>query len=602
MSLKLVCECGKHLEAPDSLAGKRGKCPACGRAFCIQPGKLVDSAKGASRPSSGAIPAIGHPSEHKVSGPSWDPTTRWVISSAAALICTVAIALLAMYSLHEQGANKRVDEMELTEHKEKFRDIEQARSRDGKVFQIPDKRATRTDDSHEPPAARNDDQCSDGETALARATKTENAQMVEKSLSQGASPNEADATGNTPIVLAVEARNHEIVKALLRGGADPNSRDKDGRTVLVLAAMNGSADIARSLLNGGADVDRMSTGGSTALQAAVINGFADVVQAILIAGANANLQDSQGVTPLSAAVSKNHVEVARMLLNGGADPDLPCNSGNTPLMIAASRGHAECVDVLLERHVDVDAVGAQGSTALTMAVSGNHREIVARLKSASRRHASTGDEAGEPAHRAPSETTGEASERRADMLARIAKMNEIISRTERTIETNEHSAENMSPSVNQMSAYNTLYQMRQQLREMKKRRTEMQNQLANPDQFANSTSPSARLDRPAAPSSQPIDPRSVAWDVNALARVFRIIDTGYDASNGRVTWLLESRAPVPFCQLWAHFMDQNGVQLKSWFLKPPMMLPNRGQRVQVSLNLNEIGGIPPGTVKVVITD
>lgn len=35
MSIQLTCDCGKRLKAPDELAGKKAKCPSCGRAITV---------------------------------------------------------------------------------------------------------------------------------------------------------------------------------------------------------------------------------------------------------------------------------------------------------------------------------------------------------------------------------------------------------------------------------------------------------------------------------------------------------------------------------------------------------------------------------------
>lgn len=35
MTLKMTCACGKHISAPDAAAGKKGKCPGCGREIVL---------------------------------------------------------------------------------------------------------------------------------------------------------------------------------------------------------------------------------------------------------------------------------------------------------------------------------------------------------------------------------------------------------------------------------------------------------------------------------------------------------------------------------------------------------------------------------------
>lgn len=57
MPLKLKCRCGEKLSAPESAAGKKGKCPKCGMKFVIPGGPAVGTAAAApATTSSGAEP------------------------------------------------------------------------------------------------------------------------------------------------------------------------------------------------------------------------------------------------------------------------------------------------------------------------------------------------------------------------------------------------------------------------------------------------------------------------------------------------------------------------------------------------------------------
>lgn len=134
----------------------------------------------------------------------------------------------------------------------------------------------------------------DGETALMRAVRLENIEMVKLLLSKGADVNRSDVFGDTALTLAYDKGNSEIerllprvtfkgqprnvlnaflraaidkkdeatVKALLAEGADPNYEYGIGymhksikRTVLVLGALRGHPGIVQMLLDKGANVN-----------------------------------------------------------------------------------------------------------------------------------------------------------------------------------------------------------------------------------------------------------------------------------------------------------------------------------------------------------
>jgi hypothetical protein len=45
MPIHVECDCGKSLNVPDKLAGKKGKCPACGAVLNIPAGDTDDEPK-----------------------------------------------------------------------------------------------------------------------------------------------------------------------------------------------------------------------------------------------------------------------------------------------------------------------------------------------------------------------------------------------------------------------------------------------------------------------------------------------------------------------------------------------------------------------------
>jgi ankyrin repeat protein len=171
-----------------------------------------------------------------------------------------------------------------------------------------------------------------GETALIRAVRLGNVEIVKSLLDHGADPRRSDVFGNTPAILAYEKDNAEMaallppkfrrqsqnvlnaflraavskkdeakVKELLAAGADPNhefaidyAHKSIKRTVLILAARMGHLGIVELLLKKGANVNAKG----------------------LIFGSEHGLEYG---TALDAAVSWKHPEVAALLRKAAQD-------------------------------------------------------------------------------------------------------------------------------------------------------------------------------------------------------------------------------------------------------------------------------------------
>ena len=172
----------------------------------------------------------------------------------------------------------------------------------------------------------------DGETALMRAVRLENVEIVKSLLDHRADPKRSDVFGNTAAILAYEKDNAQLaellppklrrqpqnvlnaflraavgkkdeekVKDLLAAGADPNheyaidyAHKSIKRTVLILAARMGHPGIVELLLNKGANVNAQG----------------------LIYGSEQGLKYG---TALEAAESSKHAEAAALLRTAGQD-------------------------------------------------------------------------------------------------------------------------------------------------------------------------------------------------------------------------------------------------------------------------------------------
>jgi ankyrin repeat protein len=162
------------------------------------------------------------------------------------------------------------------------------------------------------------------------------AALVQRLLAKGADPNAAlksappkisldpGATlnfgkGATALMRAARTNDHEVMRLLIDAGADPNATLPDGTTPLMIAAGQGlgglrgegpririptEAGAVRAvslLLDRGVAVNATNANGATALHAAVTRGDA-VVKLLIDRGADVNARNKAGYTPLDVAL------------------------------------------------------------------------------------------------------------------------------------------------------------------------------------------------------------------------------------------------------------------------------------------------------------
>ena len=88
---------------------------------------------------------------------------------------------------------------------------------------------------------------SDGNTALIRASRDGQADVVERLLIEGADVNAKSKSGYTALMLASRRGRADIVKLLLeQKGIEVNAKDSDGDTALMRASRNEHTDITET--------------------------------------------------------------------------------------------------------------------------------------------------------------------------------------------------------------------------------------------------------------------------------------------------------------------------------------------------------------------
>ena len=181
----------------------------------------------------------------------------------------------------------------------------------------------------------------------------------------------AGASGDSALVKAVKAGDLQVVRALLKSGTDVNAAAGDGSTPLLWAAHGSHLDIARALIAAGATVDAANEFGVTPLLDASRGGDAPMVDLLLQSGASPTRAHPEGETPLLAAARAGSVPAVRQLLARGVDVNTAEGfQKTTALMWAAAEGHLDVVDLLLEAGADPNRQGHV--TALTERHNADH--------------------------------------------------------------------------------------------------------------------------------------------------------------------------------------------------------------------------------------
>ena len=114
--------------------------------------------------------------------------------------------------------------------------------------------------------------------------------------------NEKDKDGNTALHRAARENDYEVVTKLIALGVGVNEKNKSGWTPLHTAAWNNAREVVALLIKSGADVDAKDKDGETPLHAAAWKNARDVAALFIEAGADVNARDKWGRTPLRTAL------------------------------------------------------------------------------------------------------------------------------------------------------------------------------------------------------------------------------------------------------------------------------------------------------------
>ncbi len=203
-----------------------------------------------------------------------------------------------------------------------------------------------------------------GETALIKAARNGNLEMVIKLLSANANVNVKSQRGITALTEAAQGQHSSITDYLLSRGALAGVTNEN----LLSYTFDKNNVGIDAMLRGGANANFADVNGNTPLIVVASQGNLVAFQKLTAYKANVNAANKNGMTPLLYAIKNGHNEIAKALLNrNDTDINKANNSNQTPLFYAAYFGNTSIAQDLLELGADYNKADKKGITPLIAA-------------------------------------------------------------------------------------------------------------------------------------------------------------------------------------------------------------------------------------------
>ncbi|WP_127717486.1 ankyrin repeat domain-containing protein [Halobacteriovorax sp. HLS] len=150
-------------------------------------------------------------------------------------------------------------------------------------------------------------------TPIMEAVSTENEDIVNYLIDQGADIHATNKLGADALTMALSGSSEHIVSRLLSKGANPNHKwNKKSFSHLMLASRNGHQMSVKLLLKAGAAVNDKDVDGNTALHYASAEGFDQIVKILLSAQASPNAKNAKGLSPKDIAAKNGFSNIEKL--------------------------------------------------------------------------------------------------------------------------------------------------------------------------------------------------------------------------------------------------------------------------------------------------
>ena len=117
--------------------------------------------------------------------------------------------------------------------------------------------------------------------------------------------------GNSALMKAAREGNLQIVSDLIDAGADIHLKNVDGNTALWLACFSEDLNVVKLLISKGIEIDTINVNGVTSLMYAASSGKEEMVTLLIDAGADVRIENPDGFTALDLAVTPKILKLLR---------------------------------------------------------------------------------------------------------------------------------------------------------------------------------------------------------------------------------------------------------------------------------------------------
>jgi len=182
----------------------------------------------------------------------------------------------------------------------------------------------------------------------------------------------AQGTATTPIIQAIATQDIDLLNKIIEQGADVNKETLEGALPLVQAIWinNKAKEIIQILLDNGAEINKIqSFANITPLMSSIVAEKEEIIELLLKNKANPDIKSGEYVrTPLHEAVIRENIEIVKLLLKNKADPNIAQEDGLTPLHSAVMKENEELVKLLLKYKANKELKNQNGETPKDIAI------------------------------------------------------------------------------------------------------------------------------------------------------------------------------------------------------------------------------------------
>ena len=192
-------------------------------------------------------------------------------------------------------------------------------------------------------------------------------------ISHGAEVNAKNTNNVIALMLACHKGNINAINILLIAEADPNIFNANGGTWLHHAAAGDYSKevLLHSIIKHVAAVSVKNTSNETTLMTAFLKENGNDINVLINAGVDPNIVDASGHTWLHASTDGDcGKEVLQAIMSHGVDVNAKTKDSKTALMLACRKGNIDAINILLNAGADPNIIDASGHTCLHHAVAG----------------------------------------------------------------------------------------------------------------------------------------------------------------------------------------------------------------------------------------